>query len=105
MKNGIPFNIWDDFWNDDCVPAGEIQQTHGYIEDGGEIPKAEKRKMAKVVFDFLKTLDLTGVDVTLEDDEIDFKHLTHERLDALMKELEASGLKYKRKPFYFYSES
>lgn len=101
----IPVNIWDDFYDDGFIPEGEYQSTHAYIEEYDNFTDEQKSLMMKVVYDFIMTLDMTGVEVDHCDEEIYFKHLTHARLDQLMKELEQSKLKYNNMPFLFYSES
>lgn len=105
MLKRIPVNVWDDFWGDGCIPEGEIQSTHAYIEEYDKITDEQKVPMMRVVYDFIKTLDMPGVEIDDGDGEIYFKHLTHERLDRLMQELEESKLAYNGIPFDFYSES
>jgi len=32
MRNSIPVNIWDDYYDDGYVPEGDIQKTYAYVE-------------------------------------------------------------------------
>jgi hypothetical protein len=98
----IPFNVWDDFYDDGYIPEGEKQDTYGYVEN--DMPDEEKAQVSKIVYDFIMTLDMTGVTLKLGVD-IDFDNLTHARLDKLMGELKNSNLKWNGKEIYFYSES
>lgn len=99
-KSRVPFNIWDDFWDDE---TNKLQETHGYVEDDVYSEK-EQQEICKIVLDYILTLDMTGVSISY-DNRIYFRHLTHKRLNQLMKELKSSGLKYKNQEIYFYSES
>lgn len=99
-KSRVPFNIWDDFWDDE---TNKIQETHGYVEDDVYSEK-EQKEICKIVLDYMLKLDMPGISIK-QSDRIYFKHLTHKRLDQLMKELKSSGLKYKNQEIYFYSES
>ena len=102
LENEIPFNIWDDYYDDGI---GKLQKTHGYVEEYDVWSDEEKEEIAKVIFEYLQTLDLTGVEVKLAGEDVNFKNLSHERREKLVEELEKSGLKYKEVPIYFYSES
>ena len=99
----VPFNIWDDYWGDGCCPKGEVQETHGYIED--DLPEDKKEEICNLIFENLKKLHMPGVKLEMESGEIYFTHLTHERLEKLIEELQGLGLKYQGVPIYFYSES
>lgn len=124
MKNTvIPINIWDDFYDDGFVPNGEIQMTDAYVEEYQEFSSDTKKKAMESMMDFLKTLNLPGVDYSLsyynnreglpEETEVElfeqwsivFKHLTHARLETLMQELTQANLSVDGIPLYFYSES
>lgn len=102
-KSWIGFNIWDDYYDDGYVPEGEIQETHGYVE--GEQLEQEKGEIAGLVANYIDDLDMTGVEVHFNGDDIDFKHLSHQRRYKLVEELENSGLEYKGNKINFYSES
>jgi hypothetical protein len=101
----IPFNIWDDYYDDGYIPEGERQATHGYIEEYDTITDDDKEKMLQVVFNYINTLDMTGVEMEIEGTDLYFTHLTHERRERLVEELEKSNLQYNGRPFSFYSES
>lgn len=101
----IHFNIWDDFYDDGHVPEGKIQKTHGYVEES-KMPEDEMNKVAKAVYDYIDAnLDMTGVKVRLAGSDVLFEHLTHVRLDKLVKELQNSKLEIDGKSIAFYSES
>lgn len=105
MKD-IGYNIWDDYHDDGFVPQGEIQETHGYVEEFDVLTGDDKNAIGDLIHAFLLTLDLTGVEVKNGGNgDIAFKHLTHERREKLVDELEKSGLKYNDTPINFYSES
>lgn len=105
MKD-IGYNIWDDYYDDGFVPQGEVQETHGYVEEFDVLTEKDKSAIGDLIHAFLLTLDLTGVEVTKGGNgDIRFKHMTHERREKLVKELKASGLKYNDTPIKFYSES
>ena len=101
----IPYNIWDDYWDDGFAPAGEIQETYAYVEEHNVLTEEQKEAISKFVFDHLQTLDLTGVVVKLRGEDIEFKNLTHVRREKLLAELRAARLVYEGIPFSFYSES
>lgn len=104
--NKIHFNIWDDYWDDGFVPSGKIQETDGYVEESDEnISEAEQEEVVKLVAEFLKTLDFPGVEISAAGLYLNFRHLSHERRERLVKELENSGLSYNGVPIVFYSES
>lgn len=93
----IPFNIWDDFL--------EGQETHGYTEEYDDLTEKEREEIAEIVFNYIKNLDMTGVEVTLRGEDVYFRGLTYVRLEELVKELQSANLKYKDHDFDFYSES
>ncbi len=101
----IPFNIWDDFWDDECVPQGEIQETHGYVEEYDVLDDTQKAAVANLIYRRLQVMNLPGVEMSLLDDEITFKHLTHVRLERLIEELNAAELSYEGVSIRVYSES
>lgn len=128
-KQDIPINIWDDFWEDDYVPEGEIQETYAYVEDYDfplDMTKHFLESVLEYMTDYLKIQDegieakmyfydswekypkLVGTDaecMLFKRWEIRFKHLTHKRLDKLVKELSESNFEFEETPFKFYSES
>ena len=103
-ERSIPFNIWDDYFDDDYVPSGEKQSTYGFIESD-EFSEEEEQEIIDLIFEFIQKLDMTGVEVEHDNDRIDFFHLTHVRRELLVKELQESGLSYKGVSVDFYSES
>ncbi len=101
----IPFNIWDDYHDDGYVPEGDTQKTYGYVEEYDDITEDEKELISEVIYNYIKTLDMTGVVFKKAGEDIDFEHLTHERREKLIKELQSSGLQFNGIPINFYSES
>jgi len=129
----IPVNIRDDFYDDDFVPEGKIQETYAYVEEYDEISEDEKSGILKLIEEYIsKNVELEGVEIKTifhdtKDDydeetvkkctevfgenfffkrwEITFKHLTHEKLAFLLEKLENSGLEFGGKKIDFYSES
>lgn len=105
LKN-IGWNIWDDYYDDGFVPQGEVQETHGYVEEFDVLSHEDKTAIGDLILRFIQTLDMTGVEVKHGGHgDISFKHLTHERREKLVTELEQSGLHYNGIPINFYSES
>lgn len=102
-KKTIGFNIWDDYYDDDSVPKGEIQETYAYVEEEG-LTKVQEAAILDLVYKHIQTLDMKGVKV-IKHNDIDFKNLTHERREKLVEELSQSGLTYEGVPIDFYSES
>jgi hypothetical protein len=102
----IPFNVWDDYYDDGHVPEGEIQETYGYVEDDVDWTEEERCEIAKLVTWYCQTeITLPGVVVGQKGEDVEFKHLTHTLREKLLNELQNSGLNYKGKSFDFYSES
>lgn len=101
----IPVNIWDDYYDDGYVPEGKFQFTHMYIEEYDVLSEEKKEGMMILVLEHLKTLDLTGVEIDEDGVEIYFKHLTHERREKLVVELNNAKLTFNGIPYEFYSES
>jgi len=101
----IPFNIWDDFWDDGCVPEGDVQETYGYIEEYDVLTDEKKQAIVDHIYHCLQRFDLSGVEIEKGDDRIYFKHLTHERLERLLRELRLAELAFEGLPIDVYSES
>ncbi len=102
----IPFNIWDDYYDEDCIPEGEKQVTHGYVELlKDEITEEQRSEIVSLILDNLLTLDLPSVDLENINNRIYFTNLTHKRRYKLIEELELLQLKYHGIPIEFYSES
>jgi len=102
-----PFNVWDDYYDEESAPKGEIYGvTHGYIEEFDELTEEQKSEISALILDNLKRLDLPGVILEkMIDNDIRFTHLSHERRERLIEELEGLNLKYQGVPIDFYSES
>lgn len=105
QMDNIPFNIWDDYYDDGFVPQGEIQETHGYIEEYDILTKEQKAAIIKVIYDYIINFDMKEVEVSSIDNAIYFKHLTHENRHRLLATLVGSKLKFNGIPIMFYSES
>jgi hypothetical protein len=101
----VPVNLWDDYYDDDCVPPGQCQETHMYIEKYDDMNDKQKEEAMRLVLGLLNTLDLPGVEIEDGGNEIYFKHLTHKRRYRLIRELEDANLEWNGIPFIFYSES
>jgi hypothetical protein len=129
MIERIPVNFWDDFWEDDYVPEGEIQETYAYVEDD-DIPIEQRKGYLEELMKFMLAQlkeELEGIEVELffydshekypdlvgtEHEwclfkrwEIRLKHITHERLNKVVDKLQNINLKYGGVPYYIYSES
>jgi len=115
----IHINIWDDYYEDGYVPEGKIQETEIYVEESG-IPEDKHEECLQKLLDYMKGLDLEGVKFWLHlfDSrkkyptfrvwkrwEIKIEHLTHERREKLVEELNAANLSIDNTPFFIYSES
>lgn len=111
IKN-IPINIWDDFADDDSAEDGEIQETFAYVEDDS-IHQDDARKFLDAVYDYMVDYlkikdDRVEVEVKfslMDRWQIEFKNLTHKRLDRLVKELNKASFEFEGIPFKIYSES
>lgn len=105
-KNRIPFNIWDDYWDDGYVPKGKVQETYGYIEEYNTLTDEDKFPIVKLIYEYImKELDMNGVKVELKGININFTNLTHVRREYMMEKLKKCGLEYNGTPIAFYSES
>ncbi len=123
----IPINIWDDFYDDENIPEGEIQSTYIYVEDS-DLSHQERYDALQVLLRHLAyNVDLDGVrmwmhfhDSKLEYPqlvgtehewclyqrwEIKVENLTHERLHKLEEELQNANLESNGVPLVIYSES
>lgn len=123
----IPINIWDDYYEEGYIPEGEIQETYIYVEDS-DLSNDLIKKCLEILLDYMNNnLKLDGVKMWLEyfDSkvkypsligseyekyaferwEIKVQHLTHERREKLVKELEKANLEIDGIPFEIYSES
>jgi hypothetical protein len=127
MNKRIPVNIWDDFYDDGFVPEGKFQETYMYVEDDN-LSHEETKATLELILNFIQNNTLIkGVEFELkyhdskklypklvgtehewclyERWELKLRHLTHKKLDQLLKKLEKSNLKLNGSEIYFYSES
>jgi hypothetical protein len=103
----IPYNIWDDFWDDGYTPAGQTQKTHGYVEEYDHLTEKQKGEISELVYNWImKNVSLPGeLEMELGGEDIYFDNITHAFLDSLMVKLKASKLEWEGIPIKFYSES
>lgn len=62
MNEIISINIWDDYYEDEYVPAGEVQKTYIHVEDNNISLDKTREYLEKV-------LDYVYSDVNLENTE------------------------------------
>jgi hypothetical protein len=130
MKNSdyIPINIWDDFYDDGCVPDGEKSQTYIYVEDG-KMSHEDRKKCLDILLEYIhKNLNTDGIKIWMElyesrkkypslvgnpeaermffdRWEIRLENITHERVHEWLSQLEDSKLSFNDMEMFFYSES
>lgn len=93
-RKNISFNICDDFHDDGHVPAGEIQETFGYLKNN-KLGDEDKIQIIRFIYDFLKEkLESKGVTLKCGDTRIVFQHITHQVLEQLITELDDCNLRY-----------
>jgi len=125
----IPINIWDDFWEDDHIPEGKIQETFAYVEDDS-ISHDERKQYLDAIHDYMNNylnLRRDGVEMEMffyesakkypqwvgtdmenmlfDRWELRIKNLTHKRLYYLVEELNEADFEIGGVPFDIYSES
>jgi hypothetical protein len=123
----IPINIWDDFYEDDYLEEGEIQETYIYVEDT-EISHDARHKILESFLKYIKeNFDLAGVNMWLEYHdskklypnlvgtenewclyerwEIKVQHLPHKKINEIITELDKRNLVILDIPIVVYSES
>jgi len=111
-QDGIPINIWDDYYDDGFVPKGERQETHLYVEDS-DMPREEKHKIMLYLYEIINKFDfLNDVDIRITKEGgtkdryvIEFTDLTHIKRKQLLKTLKHLKLKLDDNKFKFYSDS
>jgi hypothetical protein len=100
MKN-IPFNIWDDY--------SENEDTYGYIEEYSELSESEKLEIYHIIQHVIKSVDgdilFREFHSFYSEEQIVFQNLFHSTRDHLVKTLNSLKLVYKNLPIVFYSES
>jgi hypothetical protein len=122
-----PINIWDDYYEEGYIPEGEIQETYIYVEDS-DLSHELRHDILAYLLEYLQTqVALPGVNMRLffyesrkkypnlvgtENEwilfdrwEIRVEHLTHERREDLVVELEKAALKYQEVALHIYSNS
>lgn len=121
----ININIWDDFYEDDYVPAGEIQETYVYVED--DITLNEKKDILEFLMTYIQNnilLDNVIYHMNFFDSKIKYPNIpeeykslqferweikvvniTHKQLDILLKKLQNANLEYNNFKLNIYSES
>jgi hypothetical protein len=105
-KKTIPFNVWDDYWDDGHVPPGDVQQTFGYIEEYEDINDKDKEPIIQFIYDYIKKhIDMTEVKMEILGTQIEFINLTHVKREYMMERLGKSKLQYNGVSIDFYSES
>ena len=124
----LNINFWDDFYDDDHIPEGKIQETHAYVE-GGDAPDQTEKEVLEFIMEFIKEhckLDAkTEMELVFHDSklkyphmigtehewclyqrwQINFKHLTHESLFKIMEKFENTVLCFGGYKLNIYSES
>jgi hypothetical protein len=125
MENTIPVNIWDDYYEDGYIPEGEIQNTYMYVENMN-IPHIKTMRYLSYLKEWIANniLYLDGVNMffkfydsrkkypNINDptfhfsrSEIRFEHLTHEKREQLVQDLQNAKLSIDGLDFNIYSES
>jgi len=124
--DSIPINIWDDYYEDGYVPAGEVQSTYVYVESS-EIKLEDKEQCLLKIKKYIEDNNLLRSSVLsmvyydtavkypkLAEEmpsmmftrwELHITPLTHKELDYLLECLLESGLGFNYLPMNFYSES
>jgi len=123
----ISINIWDDYYEDDDIPEGEIQETYAYIESNGLSLEQEKACLEQLSHHILEQKILpNSVEMTvsfydaaikyprllqtapelcaLKRWELRFKHLSHESREELVEKIE-DNFSFAGMPAKVYSES
>ena len=128
MKQTIPINIWDDYYEDGDVPEGEIQDTYIYVEDN-DIPHMKRKEYLEKLLQYMnENLSLPGVKMWMYfyDSAVEYpklaanpeyqyllfkrwkikvENLTHERREVLVNELNQANISADNIPFKIYSQS
>lgn len=124
----IHINIWDDYHDDGFVPAGEIQETYAYVEDG-DLPDEEQREVLLKLQGAVSAAKESGsaleCSICWHDSalvhpnlvgtehawclykrwQLELKHLPHREREALVDVLAKSVLLHNGLPCVIYSES
>lgn len=97
----IPFNVWDDYPNDDF---GLKQETIGYVEEYDDMTNEEKQEALPIVLAHIQS-QFPEIKASINGDDIFFEDMTHAQREILLKNLQNSNLRFRGIPFEFYSES
>jgi hypothetical protein len=124
----ININIWDDYFEDGCVPEGEVQETYAYIESP-DIEKDEEKACLEYLMSYIVKNSLLENDIkmslvfydarvkygsklaevfpvcVLTRWDLRFEGLSHEAREQLVAKLQQGNLTYKSDPLIVYSES
>lgn len=100
----IPINIWDDFYGDEDIPKGKIQETFIFFEEN--ISLVDKDDVMMYIYPFvLEFFKHSVTKVKYDGNKIWLLNITHEILENdLIPYLQSLNLIYKS-PLNFYSES
>jgi hypothetical protein len=102
MNSPIVINFWDDFYDDGCVPEGEIQETHAYVESPYQMPDSIKYTILQELSQHINKQHshlIEGVNICLSGTRrygneytwrLVFDNITHKQLEALVEQLEKS---------------
>lgn len=125
----VSVNIWDDFYEDDFIPPGEIQSTHIYIEEDKDYISDDLQKI--ILSSFLDYIykNLVVEDVLLNLEHYDSKqiypesykihpelfhisrwqirvsHLSHKRLGEWMEHFDSHSVLIDDMKLEIYSQS
>lgn len=128
MSETINVNIFDDYYGDDAVPAGEIQETYAYLE-GTDLSDDDQRAVLLQLQ--LSCMELKKAGSSLECNlcwydaaqrypmlvgteieaclfkrwQLEMKNLPHSEREALVENLAGLALTYRERPLFIYSES
>lgn len=123
----ININIWDDYFEDGCVPGGEIQETYAYVESP-DLDKADEKDCLEYLMLYIANNTLLANDIkmslvfydardrfahidkvlpifVLTRWDLRFEGLTHVARNKLIADLQQNCLSYKGEPMKIYSES
>jgi hypothetical protein len=126
-SDNIPINFWDDFYDDDFVPEGKIQETYAYIEERNYPLEKQKDCLYLLLSYINENIKLEGVKIWIEfyDSkkeypdligtenewclferlEIKIENITHVQLEYLIEELNSVTLMFDNLQLNIYSES
>lgn len=123
----ININIWDDFYDDNFVPAGKIQDTFIYVDEL-DMSETDKTEYLEFLFNYIKyNMNTDGIKIWMgyydskilypninvvehpnfhfTRPEIRLENLTHKRLDEWIQHFNDKNVLYKGNKLHVYSES